>query len=37
MNLVEEKVGNGLKGIDTGDNLPNTTQILQLLRATLHK
>ena len=35
--LIEEKVGNNLKCIDTGDNFLNRTPTFQALRSTINK
>ena len=37
LNLKEQKVGNSLELIDTGDNFLNRTPIAQVLRATIKK
>ena len=37
LNLTEEKVGNSLKRIGTGDNFLNRTPIVQILRSTINK
>jgi hypothetical protein len=37
LNLIEEKVGNTLEHIGTGDNFLNITQVAQVLRLTIDK
>ena len=37
LNLIEEKVGNNLKLIDTGENFLSRTQIAQTLKLTINK
>ena len=37
LNMIEEKVGNSLEYIGTGDNFLNRTPIAQALRSTINK
>ena len=37
LNLIEERLGNGLEHIGTGDNFLNRTPIAQALRSTINK
>ena len=37
LNLIEEKVGNSLEHIGTGDNFLSRTLIVQALRSTINK
>ena len=37
MNLIEEKVGNSLKLVGTGENFLNRTQMVEELRTTVNK
>jgi hypothetical protein len=37
LSLIEEKVGNSLKCMGTGENFPNKTPISQVLRSTINK
>ena len=36
LNLIEEKVGNSLKCISTGDNFLNGTPVVQAIRSTIN-